>query len=141
MTKENQKYTNFVIRITIGLMFFLSGLKKLLGVLDSDISGIAGMVGKIGFPAPEFFAWILVLSELIFGLLLIVGWKVKFTVWPLIIIMAVATLGMIVPGAISSKGGFFAIFGSSLWFHVLTAVGLLHLYWTGPGKWGADRHL
>src|SRR3989338_10219195 len=80
-------YGAAVLRIALGLLFVLPGLGKLM-----NPAMIAGMLGGLGFPAPAFFGWLLLLSEIVFGALLIVGWKVKYAIWPLVIVLFVATL-------------------------------------------------
>ncbi|MDP3881371.1 MAG: DoxX family protein [Nanoarchaeota archaeon] len=129
----------FAVRIILGAMFFLAGLGKFLMVQKVGNAGIATMIGNIGFPVPGIFAWILIFSELIFGLLLIIGWKTKYIVWPLIIILAVATLGVLIPGAVKSGGDIFRILSSNLFFHILGIAVLVLLFLRGPGKIALDK--
>lgn len=48
------------------------------------------MLTGLGFPAPTFFAWVLILSEIVFGIALLANWKLKYMVVPPMIILAVA---------------------------------------------------
>ena len=90
------------------------------------------MLTNLGFPAPAFFAWLLLLSELIFGISVLVGWKVKYTVWPLVIVMLVATWTVVIP---NMEGSYV-----SLMFHLITAAGLVSIYLTGPGAMAVDKN-
>lgn len=75
------------LRVLLGLLFLIPGISKLM---NPDM--IIGMLGGLGFPGAAFFGWVLILSEIVFGIALVVGYKVKYAVWPLIIILVVAIL-------------------------------------------------
>lgn len=92
--------------------------------------GVVGMLTGIGFIVPTFFAWILILSELIFGVLVFVGYKTKYTAWYLAFIMLVAETTVVAPS------GFW---GSNSFFHLITIAGLATIALTGPGKWALSR--
>ena len=111
-----------LIRVTVGLLFVIMGFSKF-----TNPSGIIGMLGGIGFPAPTFFGWLLLLSELIFGALILVGYKVRYTAWPLAIILIVAVLTVTIP----SEG----IGSATAFFHYISIATLISLAWTGPGEW------
>jgi uncharacterized membrane protein YphA (DoxX/SURF4 family) len=78
-----------VHRILLGLLMLIPGLLKLFVFKPS---GVTGMLAGMGFPAPMFFAWILILAEIVFGVALLANWKIKYTAWPPIVILVVATL-------------------------------------------------
>ncbi len=84
-------YAKLVNRILLGLLMLGAGLFKLWGLIQGDF-GVPGFLASLGFPAPTFFAWVLMLSEIVFGLAVLASWKLKYTVWPPIIILVVATL-------------------------------------------------
>ena len=111
-----------LLRITIGLLFLVAGIKKFMAP-----DGVSGMLGGLGFPAPVFFAWILILAEVIFGALVLVGYKVKYTAWPLAVVLAIAWILVVVP---SQQG----ITSSNSFFHLIGIAGLLTIAWSGPGK-------
>lgn len=119
---EYSVYSPVIMRASIGLMFIVAGLSKLF-----DPSSIIGLLKSIGFPLPLFFGWIVLLSEIFFGIAVLVGWKLKYTVWPLAIILLVATITVALPGISSQPLNFF--------FHVIGISGLISLFFTGPGKW------
>ena len=118
-------------------MFFLAGLNKFLMVQKVGNAGLATMIGNIGFPVPGIFGWILIFSELVFGLLLIIGWKTRYVVWPLAFILVVATFGVLVPG--SSSGGILKLLGSNFFFHILGIASLILLFLRGSGKYSLDK--
>ena len=123
---NNHLIGHTLIRVTIGLLFFIMGIGKI-----QDTSGIIGMLTGLGFPAPAFFGWVLLLSEIIFGALVFVGYKVKWTAWPLAIVLGVAWLTVTLPNnGISSPLSFFHLIGIS---------GLITIALTGPGKWALSR--
>ena len=115
-----------LLRVVIGLLFLVSGIKK---ILAPDM--VIGMVGKIGFPIAPFFAWVLILAEVIFGALVLVGYKVKYTSWPLAIVLAIAWILVVIPnGGIGSTNSF---------FHLIGIAGLITIALTGPGKWALTK--
>jgi len=76
-------------RVLLGLLMLVAGLIKLF-VMGSD--KIVGMLAGFGFPAAGFFAWVLILSEIIFGLAILANYKLRLTTIPPIIIILVAAL-------------------------------------------------
>ncbi|RKH65259.1 DoxX family protein [Corallococcus llansteffanensis] len=59
-----------VVRAVFGLtLAFGHGLGKVTG----DMSGFAGAVERLGFPAPTFFAWCAALAEFLGGLCVALG--------------------------------------------------------------------
>ncbi|HLC54104.1 MAG TPA: DoxX family protein [Candidatus Nanoarchaeia archaeon] len=81
-------------RILLGLLMLVPGIAKLWGLINPGDKGwfVPSMLSQIGFPAPIFFAWVLMLSEIVFGIAILASWKLKYTVWPPIIILLVAAL-------------------------------------------------
>ena len=84
---NGKDYSITFMRVLLGLLFLIPGISKLM---NPDM--IIGMLGGLGFPSAALFGWILILSEIVFGIALVIGFKVKYAVWPLIIILAVAIL-------------------------------------------------
>jgi len=66
-----EEYGPTVLRIALGLLFLITGLGKLMAP-----SGIIGMLGQMSMPAPALLGWLVILSEVILGLTLIVGYEV-----------------------------------------------------------------
>jgi uncharacterized membrane protein YphA (DoxX/SURF4 family) len=120
-SQENHMLGHTLLRVTIGGLFLVMGIKKLMGP-----EGIIGMLSGLGFPLATIFGWILILSEVIFGAAIFVGYKVKYTAWPLAIILAVAVILVTIP----NDG-----YSSSFYFHLIAIAGLVTIALTGPGKW------
>jgi putative oxidoreductase len=68
-----QNTATLIGRVLIALLFVPSGFGKLAG-----FSGTVGYVSSAGVPLPEVAAGIAVLVELVFGLLLLVGWQTRW---------------------------------------------------------------
>lgn len=127
MHEHCSKYGASLLRLTLGLLFVVAGIGKLL-----NPDGISGMLGGLGFPAPTFFAWLLLLSEIVFGLAVLVGWKLNYAVWPLVVILVVALLTVHLKTLGDPMGTI------NVLFHLVGLAGLLSLYFTGPGAWAAN---
>jgi uncharacterized membrane protein YphA (DoxX/SURF4 family) len=77
--------------ILLGLLMLIPGLLKLLVMGPSAVTGMLSGIALFSW-APAFWAWILILSEIVFGVLILAKYKLELTVWPPIIILAVAVL-------------------------------------------------
>ena len=120
-----QDYAPSVLRLVLGILFIVPGLQKLM-----NPGMIIGMLEGLGFPAAGFFGWVLLLSEIVFGVAILVGWKLRYTVWPLVAILAIATFSVHLPAFFASKP--MALI--SVFFHLLGIAALVSLYLSGPGK-------
>lgn len=119
MKTNASEITHVMLRILLGALMISSGIMKAM-----DLTKPLGLLTKIGFPFPSFFVWVLFLSEIIFGLCLVFGFKVKYTVWPLILILVIAVVTVIIPGG---------SIGSTI-FHLIAIMGMLHMFTSGPGR-------
>jgi putative oxidoreductase len=117
-----------LMRVTLGALFLVMGINKF-----QDPEGIIGMLGGIGFPAAAFFGWLLLLSEIIFGAAILVGYKVRYTAWPLAIILAVALVTVTIP---SPDQG---IMSANFYFHIISIAALVSIAFTGPGEWTISK--
>lgn len=128
--KSNQNvYAPLLIRAPIGIMFLVTGFSKLM---NPDM--IISMLGGLGFPLSGFFGWILILSELLFGAAIVVGWKVKYTVWPLVAILLIALMLVTIPSIRSDP---MAVIG--MFFHIIAIAGLISITLSGPGAWSIEK--
>ena len=59
-------------RVLLAALFVVSGFGKL-----SNPAGFAGMLGKIGMPAPDMLAYAVGLFELLGGLAVLVGFQIR----------------------------------------------------------------
>lgn len=122
---EYKEYAPVLLRIALALLFIPQGINKLMG-----IEGTTAFLTQLGFPVPILFVWVLLLSEILFGLAVLFGWKVKYTALPLIVIMAIALLLVTIP-----SGNLVNIF-----FHVLAIAALVSLVLTGAGKLAISKN-
>src|SRR5260221_10270001 len=60
-----------VLRVTVGIIFILHGYSKVFGT--PGMVGFTGMVAKIGFPMPVFFAYCAALAEFVGGIAILLG--------------------------------------------------------------------
>jgi len=125
-SSNNHMLGHSLLRLTMGILFLVQGIRKF-----QNPDGVVGMLTGIGFPIPLVFTWILILSEIIFGALILIGYKVKYTAWPLVIILLVATLTVVLP-----SGGFNSV---NFYFHLISIAGLITIALTGPGKWAITK--
>jgi putative oxidoreductase len=82
-----------VSRFLVALIFLVSGAGKIFG-----FAGTAAMMGKVGFPVPEFFLVGAIVFEIVGGLMLMFGFKPRTGALLLIIFLIPATLIFHVPG-------------------------------------------
>ncbi len=130
MESKKAAYGPMILRIFLGILFFVAGLGKIM-----NPPSVVDMLSGLGFPVPTFFAWILLLSELVFGLALIFGWKVRYSVWPLVIVLVVALLVVYLPDLdFQNQGNIMSI----LW-HLVGLAGLVSLAFTGAGAAAVSR--
>ena len=120
-------YGPSALRLGLGILFIFMGIGKL-----QSPSGVTGMLQGIGFPMPIFWTWLLLLSELIFGICLLIGLKVRYTTIPLIIVMIVAIVTVQLPGLPQSQPNLLKD-----WSILLSLVALMVL---GPGKLGVNKN-
>ena len=71
-----------VLRVVVGLIFFIHGWQKLFVF---GFGGTAGFLGSIGIPLPTVFGVVLPLVEFICGLALILGLYTRWITIPLAI--------------------------------------------------------
>jgi|SRR3989344_3034291 len=121
-----------VLRVTLGLFFIISGLMKLF---NQDL--ITGLLTDLGFPAAGFLGWLVLLTEIIFGLLVLIGWKLGISVWPLVIILVVAVIKVYVPQLSINP----LVATINILFHLTTIAGFITLALAGPGKLAVTRLL
>lgn len=77
----------FGLRVLAGTGLAYHGFGKVFG---GNMAGFAQGVAKLGFPAPDFFAWAAALSEFLGGILLILGLFTRPSAFFVFVTMAVA---------------------------------------------------
>jgi uncharacterized membrane protein YphA (DoxX/SURF4 family) len=74
----------------------IPGLFKLF---SQGPSGVGEFLSGLGFPIPLLFAWILIASEIIFGLAILARYELRYTAIPPAIIMIVAAFTVALPAS------------------------------------------
>lgn len=85
-------YFKVINRVLLGLLMLVPGLLKLFVYKPS---GVSAMLSGMGFPAAMFFAWVLIILEIVSGIALLANYKVRYAVWAPIVILSVASLLML----------------------------------------------
>lgn len=131
MKKSNVAYSPFILRIAVALLFIFVGLPKFFNPNGTLIASLR----QISFPAPLFFGWLVLIVGAICTIAILFGFKVKYSVWPLIIILIGALVLIYIP-----QYTFTPQSGMNVFFHVLAIAVLISIYLTGPGLWTIDKH-
>lgn len=91
------------LRVATGLVFLMHGWQK----LGWGVAQVAGFLGGLGFPAPEFFAVLLIAGEIAAGVGLILGLFTRFAGFLAAFIALIALLTVhLTKGFFISGGGF-----------------------------------
>ncbi len=90
-----------ILRIVVGFIFFMHGLDKFNGGID----GTAGFLGSLGIPLPTFMAILLIATELIGGIMLILGLFTRYVAVAEAIAMVVALVTVHSSNGFSSQNG------------------------------------
>jgi putative oxidoreductase len=122
-------YAYVVLRVLLGLMMFNAGATKLFGFITNGALGLAGMLGNTFGALGTPLAWIVVLVEIIAGVMLIIGFKVKWPAYLLAIVLVIATF---------LTGAWKWPLSSGLFFHIIAAVALAYVAEKGSGKFSVD---
>ncbi len=119
------------VRLGVGGVFFLEGIKKFLFPADWG----AGRFARIGIPAPQVMAPFVGTVEVICGALLIVGLLTQLAAIPLLIDITVAILSTKLPLLLHK--GFWAMEADARTDYAMFT-GLLFLLFAGAGVWSLD---
>jgi putative oxidoreductase len=120
-----------LLRIVVGLTFFMHGQQKLF---EMGVGGVGGFFDSLGIPAPALAAVVVSLVETVGGLALILGALTRVAGVLLAIDMLVALL------VVHRANGFYAGNGGIELVLVLGAAALA-LAITGPGALALDNRL
>jgi putative oxidoreductase len=118
-----------ILRVVLGLALAIHGWAKWSGGVD----GVAGFFGSVGIPAPQLFAWIVIIVELIGGLLLIVGFLTQIVGILVAIDMFFAIILVRASGGLLNENGTLAFS-----YELLILAAALCLALAGPGAWSVD---
>ncbi len=134
LLSTNAPAATVVIRMLVGGVFLLEGIKKFLFVEQWG----AGRFSRIGIPAPHVMGPFVGAVEVVGGLLLIFGLLTRLAAIPLIIDISVAILSTKVP--ILLKSGFWPMEAEARTDYSML-LGLIFLLIVGAGPWSLDATL
>ena len=120
-----------IIRVVVGVVFFMHGWQKLFTM---GISGVGGFFGSLGIPAASLMAVVVTFVELLGGLALILGIGTRIAGILLAINMFVAFLLVhLSNGFFVSEGGYELV--------LLLFAGTVALAFFGVGSLSVDNNL
>ncbi|MDJ0754804.1 MAG: DoxX family protein [Ardenticatenaceae bacterium] len=128
---ERYDWALTIIRIIVGLIFFMHGWQKLFMM---GIPGVGGFFGSLGIPAAGFMAALVTFLELLGGLALILGVATRVVAALLAINMLVALL------LVHLANGFFASNGGYEFVLILMAASVAFVL-SGAGSMSIDARL
>jgi putative oxidoreductase len=135
--RQTAPYGLALLRIVLGIAFFLHGWAKLSGGVDGVSTGVAGFFGSLGIPAPALMAWIVTIVEVVGGALLIIGFLTQIVG----ILLALDMLGVII-FANFGQGVPFIENGVISWeMELVFGIAALCIALAGPGAWAVDDML
>jgi len=128
-TEKWHDFAPFLLRLVTGLIFLMHGWQKLT---QFGVDGTAGFLTSLNFPAPEFFAVILIWVEILGGIALITGIMTRWAAKLLIINMIIALF------VVHVSNGFFVGSGG-VEFVLLLITSLTVIMIMGPGRWSVNK--
>jgi putative oxidoreductase len=121
-----------ILRIALGAILIPHGMQKLFGAFGGmGLSGNAALFDKLGYTPGMFWGTLVGCTELIGGILLILGLFTRFAAAAVLIFMIVAV-------KFTSAKGFFWTNGGSE-FALLIGFCALFFLLRGGGHWSLDR--
>ncbi len=116
-----------VARIVMGGMFLMSGLQK-----ATDLGGTANYIGlMVDLPYPMVFAMLAMLAEVVFGLMLIVGFQMRLAAAGLSVFVVITTVLFHTNWTDGSQQILFTK-------NLAIAAGLLYMMTFGSGSYAMD---
>lgn len=126
--------STLIIRLLVGGVFLLEGIKKFLFV---EAWG-AGRFARIGIPHPHIMGPFVGVVEIVCGTLLLVGLFTRLASIPLIVTISVAITTTKIP--ILLKSGFWPMEAEARTDYSML-LGLIFLLIVGAGAWSLDARL
>ncbi|OGF56929.1 MAG: hypothetical protein A2Z21_07415 [Candidatus Fraserbacteria bacterium RBG_16_55_9] len=120
-----------IVRIVLGVVFIAHGYQKLFSL---GVDGVAErLLSPNGFPAPQFLAWVLSLTEFVGGIAILLGLFTRYAAVGLSIIMLVVILVLKRSNGLTGPGSY------ELELSLLALA--LSLLLGGPGKLSLEKLL
>jgi putative oxidoreductase len=134
LVNTNAPWAVLAIRLLVGGVFFLEGIKKFLFAEQWG----AGRFARIGIPAPHIMGPFVGVVEIVCGLLLLAGLLTRVASLFLIIDISVAIASTKIP--ILLKSGFWPMEAEARTDYSML-MGLVFLMIVGAGMWSLDARL
>ena len=122
------------IRLLVGGVFFLEGIKKFLFAEQWG----AGRFARIGIPAPSIMGPFVGVVEIVCGFLILIGLLTRVASIPLLVNIGVAIATTKIP--ILLRNGFWPMEAEARTDYSML-MGLLFLLLAGAGCWSVDKRL
>jgi putative oxidoreductase len=123
-----------IFRLAVGLNLVPHGVQKAFGWLGGPgMGGMIGMFEKMGYTAPTLMAWLVMLTELVGGILIAVGFLTRPAALALLIFMINAVMVHLPKGFFWTEGGYE--------YPVMWGAAALLLLIRGGGPLSVDRAL
>jgi putative oxidoreductase len=132
---SHEQVVPLLLRVGIGLVFFVSGLGKLMG----GIAGVSMFFGKLGIPLPGVAAPLITFLEMLGGLAIMLGLFTRPISVLLICDMLVAILMAKLPMAMAAKT--FSDSFNAIRLELLLALSSAALALGGAGLYSLDAKL
>ena len=129
MEYKNSKYGPFAVRLGLGVMFLAAGIMKLM-----NPSGFIGMVSGMGLPMATLMGWLAIIAEVAGGAALVLGWKVRYAVWPLVIVLLVAIVAVWLPQLSTNM-----MAPVTILLQISAIASLVSLFLSGPGALAVEK--
>jgi len=127
-------HLSWISRLLLSAIFILSAVNKIIG-----FAGMSGFLASLGWPAPGLWLTLAILFELLGGLGLLFGFRVRWASLALILFTVLATV--LVHGALFSHAAD-AMVKQDQMVHILKNIaiigGLLKYYLDGAGRYALD---
>jgi putative oxidoreductase len=127
-------HLSWISRLLLSAIFLLSGTMKITG-----FAGISGFLASLGWPAPGLWVTLAILFEVLGGLGLLLGFRVRWASLALILFTVLATV--FVHGALLSHAAD-AMAKQEQMVNILKNIaiigGLLKYYLDGAGRYALD---
>jgi putative oxidoreductase len=133
-TTGTQDAALFLGRALVALLFIPAGFGKIGG-----FAGTSAYIASKGLPLPELGAALAIIVELGLGLLLLAGWRSRFSALVLAVFTVVATVifhnfwAMPPEQVMAQQQAFFK--------NLAIVGGLLVIWASGPGRWSLDARM
>ena len=129
MNERKLQFALFVVRVTLGLVFFLHGMQKVFGAFDGPgLNGFANSMADVTSVMPKLTAYAVAFGELLAGVALLLGCFHRLAATVIILIM----LGAMYP--VTWSNGFFITDNGYEYNLTLIALSVAILM-GGPGAW------